>query len=187
MSTPTREIWTIGHSNRDLAAFLDLLRGEGIEQVADVRRFPGSRLHPQFGRDALSASLEAAGIAYRHFGDLGGRRGRPRPDSPNSGWRVEAFNAYADYMATAAFVAALEQLIALAERRRTAILCAEALPWRCHRRLIADALHVRGWMVWDILGPGQRGRHTMTAFARVLPDGKLIYPGPPTLFEAEPS
>ena len=175
-------IWTIGHSNRDMATFAGLLTGASIEAVADVRRFPGSRLHPHFNRDALDAELGRLGIAYAHYADLGGRRGRPRPGSPNAGWRVEAFNAFADAMDTPEFEAALADLIARSEASRTAIMCSEAVPWRCHRRLIADALTVRGWTVLDIIGPGPAKPHALTDFARVT-DGRLTYPAEP-LFEA---
>lgn len=179
------EIWTIGHSTRPFEDFAALLAGESIGLVADVRRFPGSRRHPQFGLEALDASLEARGVGYRHFADLGGRRGRRGPNSPNTAWRVEAFNAYADYMDTPAFRAALDGLIEAAGRDRTAIMCSEALPWRCHRRLIADALLVRGWAVRDIIGPGKVGPHLLTPFARVSGD-RLTYPAHPLLPEPDP-
>lgn len=178
-----REIWTIGHSNRDLETFLKLLAGPPIGLVADVRRFPGSNRHPHFNREALEAELGQRGISYRHLVDLGGRRGRRLPDSPNTGWRVEAFNAFADYMATPEFEAALDELIARADHERTAIMCSEALPWRCHRRLIADALIVRGWTVLDIIGPASVKSHALTDFARVA-DDRLSYPAEP-LFESD--
>lgn len=169
-------LWTIGHSNRSISEFLELLSGEQIELVADVRRFPGSRKHPQFAPDALRTSLAEVGFDYRHFPDLGGRRGQPRADSPNRGWRVVSFNAYADYMASGEFAAAFDQLAAEAAARRTCVMCAEAVPWRCHRRLIADAFIVRGWEVRDITGKGAARPHAMTPFARVESDGRLIYP-----------
>lgn len=121
----SRMIWTVGHSNHDAATLLQMLRAEAIRQVVDVRRFPGSRRQPQFAREALAASLHGAGIRYYHFGALGGRRTIRREDSPNTGWRSESFNAYADYMQTEEFQAALAELMILATRRRTAILCAE--------------------------------------------------------------
>jgi uncharacterized protein (DUF488 family) len=152
------------------------LTAAGIQAVADVRRFPGSRLHPQFGSAALADALQSAGIAYQHFPALGGRRGKPAPSSPNTGWRIEAFQAYADYLATPNFAAGLEGLILLAESRRTAMMCSEAVPWRCHRRLIADALLVRSWTVLDILGPNQIKPHLLTPFARVR-GLQLTYPG----------
>ena len=173
-------LWTIGHSNRELSELIGLLTAQSIAQLADVRRFPGSRRHPQFGRDRLSAELGAEGIAYRHFPQLGGRRGERLADSPNTAWRVEAFNAYADHMRSEEFQAALGELEALARTRRTAIMCSEAVPWRCHRRLIADALIVRGWAVEDIIGGGAPRPHALTDFATVR-DGIPIYPGQ-TLF-----
>ena len=153
------EIWTIGHSTRDFDKFAGLLAESSIALVADVRQFPGSKRYPQFGREALEEALGRVGIGYRHFGDLGGRRSARTPGSPNTAWRVEAFNAYADYMATPPFLAALDALIGGAATSRTAIMCSEAVPWRCHRRLIADALHVRGWTVRDIMGPGKVEPH----------------------------
>ena len=173
-------IWTIGHSNRDLASFLDLLRPESIDVLADVRRFPGSRKHPQFSGEALETGLAGAGIAYRHFAGLGGRRGKPAPGSPNVGWRVASFNAYADHMGSPEFRADFEELVATAEGHRVALMCSEAVPWRCHRRLIADALVVRGWRVRDILGPRQVRDHALTPFARV-DEGRLTYPAPPII------
>jgi uncharacterized protein (DUF488 family) len=175
-----QEIWTIGHSTRSLDEFLGLLASSSIEHLADVRRFPSSQRYPHFNRDALEESLKWVGIAYHHFPDLGGRRGRREPGSPNTAWRVEAFNAYADHMATPAFAAALADLIDRARELRTAIMCSEAVPWRCHRRLVADALCVRGWKVLDIIGPGKVEPHRLTEFARV--DGeRIIYPSHPLL------
>lgn len=173
-----QEIWTVGHSNRDLESFLDLLAGSEIRRLADVRRFPGSRRHPHFNQEALESELRAVGIGYHHFPSLGGRRGRPAADSPNTGWRVEAFNAFADFMQTAEFASGLQSLVGIATADRTAIMCSEAVPWRCHRRLIADALIVRGWTVWDIMSPRKVDRHALTPFARVT-DGQLTYPGEP--------
>lgn len=178
-----REIWTIGHSNRPIEAFLDLLTGQRIELIADVRRFPASRMYPHFNGPELTHSLAERGIGHRHFPQLGGRRSKRLPDSPNTAWRVDAFNAYADYMLTPDFAATLDELAAEATHRRTAILCSEAVPWRCHRRLIADALIVRGWTVWDILNPGPARPHPLTEFARVE-DGRIIYPAA-TLFPNE--
>ncbi len=136
-------IYTVGHSTRRLEEFLRLLSAHGVEGVVDVRRYPASRRHPHFAREALAGALAAAGIAYRHEPDLGGRRA-PRGDSANVGWKDAGFRGYADHMATTAFRAALERLIEFAEARPTAILCAEAVPSRCHRQLIADALTARG-------------------------------------------
>jgi uncharacterized protein (DUF488 family) len=173
-------VWTIGHSNRSWKEFLALLVAERIESVADVRRFPGSRRCPHFGHDALAASLQSSAIQYVHFPELGGRRSAHRDDSPNTAWRVEAFRAYADYASTPEFTAAFEALAELATQQRTAIMCAEALPWRCHRRLIADQFVARGWRVLDIVGPGQAKEHALPPFAKVV-GGSVTYPGE-TLF-----
>ena len=169
------DIWTIGHSNRSIDELLHLLTGADIELLADVRRYPGSRKHPHFNRDALAQSLAERHVDYRHFEDLGGRRSTRLDDSPNTAWRVDSFNRYADYMTTPPFAEALTELIGLAEGRRTAIMCSEAVPWRCHRRLIADALIVRGWQVYDIMGPGAPKPHAMTEFAK-WSGGQLSYP-----------
>ncbi|MDR3388776.1 MAG: DUF488 domain-containing protein [Rudaea sp.] len=166
-------IWTIGHSTRPLEEFLDLLNEYRIGAVADVRRFPGSRRHPYFARDALAESLPALGVEYQWLPQLGGRR-KARADSPNSAWRNAAFRGYADYLASAEFAQGLEDLLALAARRRTVIMCAEAVWWRCHRALIADVLCVRGIEVVHILDAGHSAVHPMTAPARVVA-GKLTY------------
>lgn len=177
-------VFTIGHSNRSLEAFLDLLRAFAIELVADIRHYPGSRAHPHFGKAALAASLHEAGIGYRHFEALGGRR-RSLPDSSNTGWQVEAFRGYADYALTPAFAQALDELLAVVRTKRTAILCAEAVPWRCHRRIVTDYLLARGVEVVHILGPGRGDEATLTPFAEVLDDGTIRYsarasqPSPP--------
>jgi uncharacterized protein (DUF488 family) len=152
-----------------------LLRESEVRLLVDVRRYPGSRRHPQFAREALSRALAEAGIAYRHEPDLGGHR-RPRADSPNTAWRNEAFRGYADHLASPEFAQALERLLEAPER--TAILCAEAVPWRCHRQLIADALVARGVEVRHILGPGRVQAHALHAEARVE-QGRVTYPGPP--------
>jgi uncharacterized protein (DUF488 family) len=169
-------IFTLGHSTRTMEELLALLAEHGIEVLVDVRRYPGSRRHPQFSREALSASLAAAGIAYVHEPDLGGRRAA-RLESPHTAWRVEAFRGYADHMETPEFQAALDRLIRLGAERRVAILCAEAVPWRCHRRLISDALVARGIEVLHILGPGRADPHELDPNARVLPGGRLVYSG----------
>lgn len=168
-------IWTVGHSNHDIDAFLALLERSGIERIADVRRFPGSRRLPHFGADALRETLAGHGIGYAHLPALGGRRGRPAADSPNTGWRVAQFAAYADYMQSGAFRQGLRELERIASERHTAMMCAEALPWRCHRRLVADALIVEGWAVRDIMGRGREEPRSLTDFAR-LQDGVLVYP-----------
>jgi uncharacterized protein (DUF488 family) len=172
---PSPPIYTIGHSTRSAAEFLALLLEHGIALLTDVRRFPASRRHPQFSRQALEESLREHGIDYLHEPDLGGRR-TPRPDSPNTAWRVAAFRGYADHMASAEFQAALGRLIANGAQKPTVILCAEALPWRCHRRLIADALVARGLPVLDIFAPGKVEAHALNPDARQLPDGRLLYP-----------
>jgi uncharacterized protein (DUF488 family) len=161
-------LFTVGHSTRGIDELLALLGEHGVELLIDVRRFPGSRRHPQFARAALAASLAAAGIDYLHEIDLGGRR-NPRPDSPHVAWRVAAFRGYADYMETPPFAAALDRLLLQAARRCTVILCAEAVPWRCHRRLIADAVTAAGVEVVHILAPGRAARHELDPAISLLP------------------
>ncbi len=170
-------IWTIGHSTRTIEEFIELLRFQRIERVIDVRRFPGSRMHPQFNSGPLAASLAHAGIAYRSATELGGRR-TPRRDSRNSAWRNASFRGYADYMETADFAAALEAVIAEAAKQRTAVMCAEAVWWQCHRALLADALKVRGVEVLHILDGPKIAEHPYTAPARVA-GGRLDYGGAP--------
>lgn len=171
-----KRIWTIGHSNHPLARFIELLRGQSIELVADVRRFPASRAHPQYNGDALTISLAAAGILYKHFPQLGGRRRERLADSPNTAWRVEAFNAYADHLQSAEAQEAMNALVQIALKSPAALMCAEALPWRCHRRVIADALLAAGWEVLDIMPTGKVAKHELPDFARVA-DGIVTYPG----------
>jgi uncharacterized protein (DUF488 family) len=180
-----QSIATIGHSTRTLEDLIGMLKAHGIEALADVRQFPKSRRYPHFNSESLAIALPQAGIEYAHFQALGGRR-RARSDSPNTGWRNEGFRGYADYMQSADFAEALESLMSLAARKPTAIMCAEALPWRCHRSLIADALVVRGWSVLDILGLEKAAPHSLTPFAHV--EGAAIsYPNPqeqtPGLFD----
>jgi uncharacterized protein (DUF488 family) len=151
-----------------------LLRRHAIELLADVRTVPRSRRMPWFAREELSESLPAAGIAYEHLGELGGFR-RPRPDSPNRGWRVDTFRGYADAMDSAQWRATLGRLTAIAAERHTAVMCAEAQWTRCHRRLIADALVVRGWQVCHIAASGRTEPHALTPFAVVAGD-RLTYP-----------
>jgi uncharacterized protein (DUF488 family) len=160
-------LFTLGHSTRSIDELLGLLAEHRIELLVDVRRFPGSRRHPQFAREALAGSLAGAGVDYLHEPDLGGRR-EPRPDSPNTAWRVAAFRGYADYMDSEPFAAALRRLLQRAARSRTVILCAEAVPWRCHRRLIADAATARGVEVLHILGRGRLQRHELDPKARAV-------------------
>ena len=145
------------------------MRTHGIRQLADIRRDPGSRRGPWFGKDALPESLREHGIAYRHFPALGGRRS-PAPDSPNGAWRVAQFQAFADHMNTPEFHAALDDLLALRDPRKggpVAVMCAEALPWRCHRNLVSDAALVRGIPVFHILSKGALKPHALPEFARV--------------------
>jgi uncharacterized protein (DUF488 family) len=172
-------IFTVGHSNRSLDALLGLLHEGEVELLADVRTRPGSQRLPHFSRPALEALLPGRGVGYVHLPELGGFR-RPRPDSPNDGWQNRAFRGYADYMATPEWEAGLERLIGLAGERRTAVMCAEAVPWRCHRNLIADALVVRGLAVTHLLGPGQTQPHRLTPFAQII-DGRITYPAPDRL------
>lgn len=167
-------VWTIGHSTHELEAFTGLLRTHRIELLADVRTVPKSRRMPWFRGDELARSLPEAGIAYEHFRDLGGFR-RPRPGSPNAGWQVEAFRGYADNMESESFRTALERLVAEARTRRVAVMCAEAQWQRCHRRLISDALVVRGFEVCHIGSRGRAERHALTPFAVVEGD-RLVYP-----------
>jgi uncharacterized protein (DUF488 family) len=168
------EIFTIGHSTHSLAELTALLRRHAVSEIADVRKLPKSRRLPQFDKDALEHSLPAEGVGYTHMEELGGFR-RPRPDSPNTGWRSGGFRAYADYMTSEQFESALARLEALARPSRTAIMCAEGLWWRCHRRLIADALSVRGWRVWHILPDGDRAEHSLPEFAAVVGE-RISYP-----------
>lgn len=168
-------IWTVGHSNRTLDAFLGILAAHGVSRVADVRRYPGSRRWPHFSAASLAESLPAAGIDYVGMPELGGRR-KPRPDSPHTAWRVEAFRGYADYMDTPEFRSALEKLEDIARPRPTAILCAEALPWQCHRSLIGDALIARGWEVREILSEREARVKKLPDFARLDGD-RVIYDG----------
>jgi uncharacterized protein (DUF488 family) len=167
-------VYTLGHSTLDLDAFLALLARRGIGGIADVRRFPASRRHPHFGREALAASLAAAGVAYEWLPALGGRR-PAHAGSPHVGWRVDAFRGYADHMESAEFAGGLARLLELAAARPTAIMCAEAVPWRCHRQLVADALVARGIEVRDVVGAAEKP-HRLTAFARIEGD-RIVYDG----------
>ena len=168
-------IFTIGHSTRPIDEFIGLLQAHGVERLVDVRTVPKSRFNPQFGGEQLAASLERAGLCYLHLPGLGGLR-RPRPDSTNTGWRNESFRGYADYMQTRDFEEGLARVIELAGAERIALMCAESVPWRCHRSLIADALIVRGIEALEIASRTSARPHTLTPFARV--DGtKVSYPG----------
>ena len=168
-------LYTVGHSTRTEDEFIDLLRAHGIRRLVDVRRYPGSRRHPHFSRESLARSLPAHGIRYEHAVALGGRR-TPAPDSVNAAWRSASFRAYADYMATPAFQDALAAVLADAAATRTAIMCAEAVPWRCHRQLIADALVIHGHEVLNILTADRAEPHSPNEHARLAADGTVTYP-----------
>jgi uncharacterized protein (DUF488 family) len=180
-------IWTVGHSTHPIDVFLGILGREGIRAVADVRRFPASRKHPQFNRPPLARSLALAGIDYQGFTELGGRR-TPRPDSRNRAWRNAGFQGYADYMESQAFAAGIQRLLRLARGTPTAIMCAEALWWRCHRALIADCLKSGGLTVIHLNVEGSE-EHPYTSAAQIV-GGRLSYRGDDeagTLFDtAEP-
>lgn len=169
-------VLTIGHSTRTLDEFVSLLKTYGVKRVVDVRSVPKSRHVPQFNRERLARGLRARGIAYVHLQGLGGRR-HAKKESVNLGWRNASFRGFADYMATEEFRAGIERLLKLARTKRTAIMCAEAVPWRCHRSLIADALLVHGAAVEDILSPTSHRPHELTAFAKVHGDS-ITYPAP---------
>ncbi len=176
-------LWTIGHSTRPIDEFLALLKAHRVQQLVDVRTLPRSRHNPQFSRDNLSTSLKGRGLAYIHTPQLGGLR-QPKKGSFNTGWRNESFRGYADYMQTDEFWNALDELMAESRPRHTAIMCAEAVPWRCHRSLIADAFVVSGWEVQHIMSETNTDHHQLTSFAMVK-DGRVYYPKPkdgPDLF-----
>ena len=168
-------VWTVGHSTRTLEEFLALLDREGIRRLVDIRTYPGSRRYPQFNRETLAASLEAHGIHYTHLAALGGRR-RPQPDSANSAWRNEGFRGYADHMRSAEFHEGIDALIAMADREPTTVMCAEAVPWRCHRTLVSDALVARGVDVRHIMDD-RTTPHTLTKFAWIE-EGEVHYGDP---------
>ena len=171
--TEPATVWTIGHSTRSLEQFMDVLRYHQIEAIADVRRFPGSRRLPQFGESALREALQAHGLEYCWIEELGGRR-RPLPDSPNEAWRNSSFKGYADHLQSEAFDRGLHCLLELAARRRTAMMCAEVLWWRCHRSLVSDVLKMRGIEVLHIQDDKAPAAHPFTAPARLV-DGRLSY------------
>ncbi len=172
-ASPLR-VFSIGHSTRSFDEFAALLDAHGIRQVADIRTIPRSRRHPQFERDTLAASVAARGLAYRHLPGLGGLR-RPRRDSPNTAWRNESFRGYADYMGTAAFEGAVEELLVFASAGPTAVMCAEAVWWRCHRSLLADALVARGVEVWHVTSSGPPTQHQLNPMARIV-NHQVTYP-----------
>ncbi|MHB1457318.1 MAG: DUF488 domain-containing protein [Armatimonadota bacterium] len=170
-----KTIWTVGHSTRTIDGFIGLISSYGIEAVLDVRTVPRSRKNPQFNKDSLEQTLPEAGIEYMHQKDLGGLR-HPAKDSVNTAWRNDSFRGFADYMQTLEFEEALTWLIEFAKQKYTVIMCAEILPWRCHRSLIADALLVNGFEVVEIFEVGKSRLHKLTSFA-VVKDGKVTYPG----------
>jgi len=167
-----RVVYTIGHSTRPIDELIELLRRHDIDTLVDIRTVPRSRHNPQFEQRRLKRSLEEAGIEYRYAASLGGLR-RPAKDSINTGWRNASFRAYADHMQTQEFAQAVEELAALAKTHRPAIMCAEAVPWRCHRSLVGDALLVRGVEVLDIIDGSAPRKHSLTPFAKV--DGTRIW------------
>ena len=173
------ELWTVGHSTRSLDELVDLLKKNAIELLVDVRTVPGSRRLPHFAKAVLQEEVRRRGVAYLHLPELGGLR-KPTGSDENAGWRNASFRAYADYMQTPAFEGALKHLLDLAVARRTAVMCAEAVPWRCHRSLIADALTVRGAQVRHIIGAGPPAAHSLTPFARVA-GTRITYPPADTL------
>jgi uncharacterized protein (DUF488 family) len=175
-------VYTIGHSTRSIEAFVALLHRESIRALADVRAFPMSRRHPHFNREPLAATLATHDIAYAHAPALGGRR-RPRPNSPNGGWRNESFRAYADHMSTPEFREAIDDLMTSAARVPTTVMCAEAVPWKCHRSLIADALVARGCEVRHVLD-ASTDRHALMELARVA-NGEVTYPPLPDATPAQ--
>lgn len=168
-------VWTIGHSTRPIEEFIGLLRGQAITQLVDIRTVPRSRHNPQYEQDALRGTLTGAGIAYHQLKALGGLR-PVRRDAVNSGWRNASFRGYADYMQTDQFGQGIADLIRMAEQAPTAIMCAEAVPWRCHRSLVGDALLVRGVKVLDIIGGAVPRPHPLTSFA-VVDGTRITYPG----------
>lgn len=173
--TMPEQIFTIGHSNHPLDRLLSQLGQHGIEALADIRRFPGSRKHPHFNRDNLATELTKAGIDYHWFEALGGRRGKSLDDSPNLGLHNESFRNYADYMMTEDFQGSIQKLREIARRKMTAIMCSEGLFWQCHRRLVSDFLLANGVAVQHIMSSGELRPHTLTEGA-VVEKGKLTYP-----------
>jgi uncharacterized protein (DUF488 family) len=173
-------LYTIGHSTRPLDELIGMLAAAGVARLADVRYIPRSGRHPQFNIDTLPAALAEAGIDYRHLPALGGRRGA-RKDAPsrNTLWRVQAFRNYADYAETPAFQSGLAELERLAAERTTAIMCAEAVWWRCHRRLVTDYMLARGWEVIHLMAPGRQEPAALTDGAVPQPDGTILYPEKP--------
>ncbi|MEP7187164.1 MAG: DUF488 domain-containing protein [Rhodanobacter sp.] len=173
MTSEPATLWTIGHSTHALEAFLALLDEYRIEAIADVRRFPGSRRYPHFASEAMAESLPAHGIAYQWIAKLGGRR-KVQPGSPNTAWRNASFQGYADYIATPEFAEGLAELLTMASGKRTAMMCAEVLWWRCHRSIVSDVLKLRGIEVIHILDATHTAEHPYTSPAHIV-DGELSY------------
>ena len=171
----TSRLWTIGHSTRSAEELNQILKAHEIEALIDVRTFPGSRRYPQFNKQQLASALPENGIAYFHLAELGGRR-QTRQDSKNTAWKNRSFRGYADHMETTEFQLGIERLMEIASVRRTAIMCAEALWWRCHRSLISDFLKVRGVEVIHILDAAHEEPHPFTSAARIV-NGELSYAG----------
>jgi uncharacterized protein (DUF488 family) len=169
-------LYTVGHSTHPIEAFLELLMEHRIVVLGDVRAYPSSRRWPQFNQSELQQSVERAGITYRWFKSLGGRRHSKRPDSPHAAWEHPAFRSYADYTETPEFAIGLEELVEAALAAATAIMCSEGLWWRCHRRIISDHMTVRGWEVRHIMPDGKIATHALPEFASVH-EGRLIYDG----------
>lgn len=167
-------IFTVGHSTRSTDEFVEILRAHGVKAIVDIRSIPASRHNPQFNTDVLEHSLQENHLGYRHIKELGGLR-RARKDSLNLGWRNASFRGFADYMATPEFSEGLETLIEIARQKETAIMCAEAVPWRCHRSLVGDALTKKGWIVRDIMSLAVAKTHRLTPFLKTR-KGQLIYP-----------
>lgn len=168
-------LFTVGHSTRDIDEFVALLQAHDIDRLVDVRRFPGSRRYPQFGSESLARTLAAHDIAYEHAEALGGRRPTSAA-SPNGAWRNASFRGYADYMMTREFHDALARVLDLAKDENVVVMCAEAVPWRCHRNLIADAAVARGVAVRHILSAERTDEHSLSGHARLRSDGQLVYP-----------
>ena len=173
MQSDLPKIWTIGHSTHPFAVFLDLLHSAAISLVVDVRRFPGSRRFPHFNQQPLTDALAAHAIRYLSLPELGGRR-QPRPDTSNTAWRNTSFRGYADYMETDAFRQGIEPVLTAASTERAALMCSEAVWWRCHRALIADYLQVRGYPIMHIVSATKHEAHPYTSVARII-DGQLTY------------
>lgn len=173
---PMNTVYTIGHSTREIEEFINLLKENAINLLIDVRRYPGSKCHPQFNKGNLEQSLPESDINYRHMEILDGRRGEPKKNSKNNGWKSNGFQAYADYINTYEVQKVINSLAELSKNTTYALMCAEAVYWKCHRQLIADALVARDVAVKHILGPGQIDNHCLKDMAHVLEDGRVVYP-----------